>query len=155
MTNKILLLSTILLFSCGTRKINKSETKEETKTEIVDTSKIVTKADTNIKVIDKTDTDEQIIEPIDNSMPILVNGKTYKNVRLRSKKTKNDITTEKVEKVAKIEKKSITTKSNSKKSVEVKQIDKKQLNFLSLWWLWLLIIILVYVGYKEKDKLFL
>ena len=155
MKTKLILISTILLISCGSRKVNKSETTEQSKVSIIDTSKITTNIDTNTKVIDCTNTDEVTIEPVDNSQPILVNGKTYKNVRFKTKKVKNNITTDKVEKVAKNKQKAVIMTKESKKSVEVKQVERKQFNWLSLWWLLLLIIAMVYLGYKYRKELFL
>ena len=139
MKTKLILLSTILLFSCGTRRVNKSDTKEETQIAILDTSKTETKTDTNIKVIDCTDTDEITIVPVDNTKEIIVNGKTYKNVSLKHRKVKNNITTNKVEKVAKNEQKAIKTNVKAKKSVEVKQTESTKGNF----WNWVLLIICI------------
>jgi hypothetical protein len=139
MKTKLILLSTILLFSCGTRKVNKSDTKEETQIAILDTSKTETKTDTNIKVIDCTDTDELVIVPVDNTKEIIVNGKTYKNVTLKHRKVKNNITTNKVEKVAKIKQKAVKTNVKAKKSVEIKQTESTKGNF----WNWVLLIICI------------
>jgi len=140
MKTKLILLSTILLFSCaGTRKVNKSDTKEETQIAILDTSKTETKTDTNIKVIDCTDTDELVIVPVDNTKEIIVNGKTYKNVSLKHRKVKNNITTNKVEKVAKIEQKAVKTNVKAKRVVEVKQTEANKGNF----WNWVLLIICI------------
>lgn len=156
MKTKLILLSTILLFSCaGTRKVNKSDTKEETQIAILDTSKTETKTDTNIKVIDCTDTDELVIVPVDNTKEIMVNGKTYKNVVLKHRKVKNNITTNKVEKVAKIEQKAVKTNVKAKKQIEVKQIERKGVSFLSFWWLWLIIIVGAYIGWKNRKTLFI
>jgi hypothetical protein len=155
MKTKLILLSTILLFSCGTRKVNKSDTKEETQIAILDTSKTETKTDTNIKVIDCTDTDEITIVPVDNTKEIIVNGKKYFNVSLKHRKVKNNITTNKVDKVAKIEQKSVKTNVKAKKVIEVKQVERKGVSFLSFWWLWLLIIIGIYVGWKNRKDLFI
>jgi uncharacterized protein YcfL len=149
MRNKLILLFliTFLIVGCGSRKVNKSVTKEETQIEILDTSKTETKTDTNTKVIDCTLTDEIEIIPIDNTKEIVVNGKTYKNVRLKSKKTKNNVTTNKVEKVAKKQQNAIKTKS--KASIEVKQKETERNS--NYWWLLLLIpIYLLYRKYKHK-----
>jgi len=136
---KLILLSTILLFSCGTRKVNKSDTKEETQIAILDTSKTETKTDTNIKVIDCTDTDELVIVPVDNTKEIIVNGRTYFNVSLKHRKVKNNITTNKVEKVAKIEQKAVKTNVKAKRVIEVKQTQSTKGNF----WNWVLLIICI------------
>ena len=44
----------------------------------------------NNSKIDKTE-DEIIIEPIDNTKEIVVNGKTYKNVKIRHKKRRFEL----------------------------------------------------------------
>jgi len=139
MKTKLILLSTILLFSCGTRKVSKSDVKEETQIAILDTSKTETKTDTNIKVIDCTDTDEITIVPVDNTKEIIVNGHKYFNVSLKHRKVKNNITTNKVEKVAKIEQKAVSVKEETKKSVAVKQVESTKGNF----WNWILLIICI------------
>jgi hypothetical protein len=155
MKTKLILLSTILLFSCAPRKVNKSDTKEETQIAILDTSKTETKTATNIKVIDCTGTDELVIIPVDPSKEIVVNGKTYKNVTLKHRKVKNNITTNKVEKVAKIEQKAIKTNVKAKRVIEVKQVERKGISFLSFWWLWILIILMIYIGYRYRKILFM
>lgn len=149
MINKLILLFliTFLIVGCGTRKTQQTKTDVTTKEVTTDNSVIETKTDTNTKVIDCTLTDEIEIIPIDNTKEIVVNGKTYKNVRLKSKKTKNNVTTNKVEKVAKKQQNAIKIKS--KASIEVKQKETERNS--NYWWLLLLIpIYLLYRKYKHK-----
>jgi hypothetical protein len=147
MRNKLILLLSILIVGCGTRKTQQTKTDVTTKEVTTDNSVIETKTDTNTKVIDCTLTDEIEIIPIDNTKEIVVNGKTYKNVRLKSKKTKNNVTTNKVEKVAKKQQNAIKIKS--KASIEVKQKETERNS--NYWWLILLIpIYLLYRKYKHK-----
>jgi uncharacterized protein YcfL len=149
MRNKLILLFliTFLIVGCGSRKTQQTKTDVTTKEVTTDNSVIETKTDTNTKVIDCTLTDEIEIIPIDNTKEIVVNGKTYKNVRLKSKKTKNNVTTNKVEKVAKKQQNAIKTKS--KASIEVKQKETERNS--NYWWLLLLIpIYLLYRKYKHK-----
>jgi uncharacterized protein YcfL len=149
MRNKLILLFliTFLIVGCGTRKTQQTKTDVTTKEVTTDNSVIETKTDTNTKVIDCTLTDEIEIIPIDNTKEIVVNGKTYKNVRLKSKKTKNNVTTNKVEKVSKKQQNAIKTKS--KASIEVKQKETERNS--NYWWLVLLIpIYLLYRKYKHK-----
>jgi hypothetical protein len=155
MKTKLILLSTIFLFSCGSRKVNKSQTTEKTQIAISDNSKTETITDTNTKVIDCTDTDEITIVPVDNTKEIIVNGKKYFNVSLKHRKVKNNITTNKVEKVAKIEQKAVKTNVKAKRVIEVKQVERKGITFLSFWWLWLLIILMIYIGYRYRKILFI
>lgn len=111
---KLLIIPALLLVSCASRNVNKSNatetTKTETQTEIVDSSKTVTNTDSNIKVIDSTDEIE--IVPIDNSIPMVVNGKKYVNARLKHRKTSTN-TTQSV-KVAQIEQKAVKTDVKAK-----------------------------------------
>jgi hypothetical protein len=147
MINKLIFLLSILIVGCGTRKTQQTKTDVTTKEVTTDNSVIETKTDTNTKVIDCTLTDEIEIIPIDNTKEIVVNGKTYKNVRLKSKKTKNNVTTNKVEKVAKKQQNAIKIKS--KASIEVKQKETERNS--NYWWLLLLIpIYLLYRKYKHK-----
>jgi uncharacterized cupredoxin-like copper-binding protein len=147
MKTKLILLSALLLIGCGTRKTQQTKTDVTTKEVATDNSVIETKTDTNLKVIDCTLTDEIEIIPIDNTKEIVVNGKTYKNVRLKSKKTKNNVTTNKVEKVAKKQQNAIKIKS--KAIIEVKQKETERNS--NYWWLILLIpIYLLYRKYKHK-----
>ena len=148
MKTKLILLSALLLIGCGgTRKTSQTKTDVTTKEVTTDNSTIETKTDNNTKVIDCTSTDEIEIIPIDNTKEIVVNGKTYKNVRLKSKKTKNNVTTNKVEKVAKKQQNAIKTKS--KAIIEVKQKETERNS--NYWWLILLIpIYLLYRKYKHK-----
>lgn len=142
---KILFLS-LILFSCGARKVDNNKT--VAKTAIVETEKLIdsSKIEINTKVVDCTATDEIVIEPIDNTKPIFVEGKKYENVRFTKRKIKNDILTTQKEKQAKAV--VFEGKKEIKQSVEVKhkQIERKN----SYWWLlWLLLLIPIYYIYKK------
>lgn len=143
--NKVLLLcvilSLILLFfatSCGTRKVQKSETKEQEQKTEKSTLEIQTRVDSNTKIIDTSTTDEFEIIPIDNTKEIVVNGKKYFNAKIKHSKKKNNITTNKVEKVSQNAKKEVEIANSKTKVVEVKQTERKSFNF---WWLLLLLLI--------------
>ena len=158
----------VSMTSCGARRVNKSntETKETTKTQIAisDNSKIVTDLSTNTKTTVTTEINEQIgeviettiEEPVNPKLPASVidekgnkvelnNTKRTKSKRtvLSDKKTLNNKVVDNSIKVAKTEQKDVKTdikSDNSKVSKSnVKNIDKKGFNFLSLWWLLLLI----------------
>jgi uncharacterized protein YcfL len=153
MRNKLILLFliTFLIVGCGSRKVNKSVTKEETQIEILDTSKTETKTDTNTKVITCFESDEITIVPIDSTKEIFVNGKTYRNVVLKHKKVKANKVVEQSKKEVKIEQKAVKTNIKKQTQIEVKQIDKEPFNFLVWFWLLLLIpIYLLYRKYKHK-----
>ena len=137
----IAIILTVCLCSCSTRKVNKSETKIETVSETtkVDTSKTVTKVDSNTKIVDSSTSNEIEYIPIDNTLPFTVNGKEYKNVKIKHSKKKNNITIDKTKKVSQIENKYVSqgSKDKTSKTVEVKVTEKQSFNF---WWLLLLLI---------------
>ena len=137
----IAIIATVCLCSCSSRKVNKSETKIETVSETtkVDTSKTVTKVDSNTKIIDSSTSNEIEYIPIDNTLPFTVNGKEYKNVKIKHSKNKNNISIDKTNKVSQIENKYVSqgTKDKTSKTVEVKVSEKQSFNF---WWLLLLLI---------------
>lgn len=143
------LLGAIFLTSCGSRKVNKSEIKEqEQKTEKI-TLETETKVTNNTKILDSSTTDEIEISPVSDTIPMVVNGITYKNVKIRHKKTKNNISINKDEKVQHKAKKEGLVMVKRNKIIEVKQTERKE----SYWWLlWFLILIPIYFAYKKyKD----
>lgn len=143
------LLGAIFLTSCGSRKVNKSETKEqEQKTEKI-TLESETSVTDNIKIIDTSICDEIEIVPVDNTLPFTINGKEYKNAKIRHKKSKNNISIEKDVKVQHNAKKEGIVMVKRNKVIEVKQTERKE----SYWWLlWFLLLIPIYFGYKKfKD----
>lgn len=150
----LFLIATILCaIGCGTRKTQQTKTDLNTKEVVRDKSTIETKTDTNIKVIDCTFTDEVEIIPIDNTKEIIVNGKVFKNVRLKNKKTKNNIVVDNVLKEVKKQQNDIKTKKKVILEVKQKETESKRDIILSYWCLWLLIILLIYLYKKYKDKI--
>lgn len=150
------ILVSLLFISCGSRKVNKTTIEEKKDSISVVDVKTEVKTNENTEInnnskIDKTE-DEIIIEPIDNTKEIVVNGKTYKNVKIRHKKTKDNslhINQKKVSKNAlkRQIKHSKQVVSTSKVSKE-KKIDKKQ--SLVIYFYLLLLIILLYIIYKYR-----
>jgi len=140
------LITVIFLTSCGSRKVIKSETKEqEQKTEKI-TLETETRVTNNTKILDSSTTDEIEISPISDTIPMVVNGITYKNVKIRHKKTKNNISINKDEKVQHKAKKEGVMMVKRNKVIEVKQTERKD----SYWWLlWLLLLIPIYFAYRK------
>lgn len=128
------LLLSFALISCGSRKVQKSEVKEEVKETVTETKQNDVKIETNIKVIDSVN--EITFEPIDNSKPIIVNGKSYTNVKIKHTKKRTETTSKAV-----LTDKGITTKQTKKEAVKQsknKEVELKE-SLTSYWWLILLI----------------
>ena len=155
----LFILVSILFISCGSRKVNKTTIEEkkdsvsvvDVKTEIKTNENTV---ESNNSKIDKT-SDEIIIEPIDNTKEIVVNGKTYKNVKIRHKKTKDNSLHTNQKKVSKNAlkqeiKHSEQDVSTSKVFVE-KKIQKKE--SLVIYFYLLILIILLYIIFRYRFKI--
>jgi hypothetical protein len=151
--NNIILIAIILAFitaivltSCGSRKVAKSETKEqEQKTEKI-TLETETRVTDNTKIVDTSTTDEFEICPVSDSLPMVVNGITYKNAKIIRKKSKNNITIQKDVKVQHKAQKEGLVMVKRNKIIEVKQTERKE----SYWWLlWFLLLIPIYFAYKK------
>ena len=141
----------VLLSSCGTRKaaIAKTDTKITTDSTAIVKIDSVSTTNNNIKIVENTD--ELEICPLSDTIPMVVNGITYKNAKLTYRKTKKvsiDTTIKKVSKKASI--KSNVKKSNSSK-VFKKETDKKQ--GYSVYVGIFLIIILLFLIFYFKNKL--
>lgn len=107
MKKLITLASLLILTSCGSRKsttnktVEKSESKVEVKAEVQ--SNVTTNTETNTITIDTSTTNEIVIEPINPLVEFVVNGKTYKNARITTKKVKSGVNVVNNVKVAKNE----------------------------------------------------
>lgn len=170
---KYLLFASLLLIGCGARKVQKTETEKEVKTETVETVKSDVKTESNVKtevvttVNDSTKevVEEIVITPIDNTKEAVYtdeSGKQTKlnNTTLTKRKTKRNkaVSEQKKENVTDNKKASDNTlkttnnKSEAQEHTEAIDIDKKQFDplafIISYWWLWLLIIIALYIAKK-------
>jgi hypothetical protein len=140
------LLGAIFLTSCGSRKVTKSGTKETEQIQAKTETKTETRVTDNTKIIDTSTTDEIEICPVSDSLPMVVNGITYKNAKIRRKKSKNNISINKDVKVQHNAQKEDVVMVKRNKVIEVKQIERKQ----SYWWLlWFLLLIPIYFAYKK------
>jgi len=153
---QLVILVSLILIGCGSRKVAIQETKKDSLSQIE--TKIVTdekinenKAiETNINTI--SDVEETIFTPIDNNKEIIINGKSYFNVVLKVKKLKSNTLYNNKETIAKTALKSTKTATKAKTLVKenskIKNIDKKA----NYWgWLWLLLIPIVYYLYKKYN----
>jgi hypothetical protein len=150
---KIIIMSLILSIfgtSCASRKVNINKVDSVVKSDSTSVTKqeVVTTQDNHVSVV--TDTDEIEISPISDTIPMVVNGITYKNAKIRHKKTKKvlvDTTKIKVSEKASIE---TTVKKSAKIEMVKKDIDKQSNNW---WWLLILLLaLLAYYTYKKINK---
>lgn len=152
----------LLLFSCGSKHINKEEKKTDsiTKTIAVVKTDSISKDSTSIKF--DVVSEEIIIEAVDSTKPIEIinnDGKVtkYKNARLTKKKRKDNTIVVNEKTVAKIVVDSLTNEIEVNKVESTKIVYKEQFNWstfiLQLWWLWLLILLAIYLAYRYYKKL--
>lgn len=152
----IIVLS-LLLFSCGARKVEKA--KEETKTDTKETVKVntdietVKKEETKVNVIVTDSTKEEIEETIIEEIgkPKITQRKIKRSKAIKSTDNTNILANEKSsDKTTAVTEK----QEQNKKSSEVKTVDKKQFDFIGqiiqYWWLWLSIILVIYLFKKYR-----
>ena len=158
---KVLLILLLILTSCGARKVDierssvKKDSIVETKVEVITLENKEKTDSTNINIT--TDSSEIVITPIDSSKTIIVDGKSYKNVVLRIKKSrvntlytnkKKESETKRKDSVVTI--KAVKTEQSESKSKHI----KKSANYSWIIWLLLLILIL-YILWRNKRRLLL
>ena len=174
----IAIFASLTLVSCGSRHstvdTSVSKANETGKTNSVDASKIETATNNNLKVDKKTeynkDTDELIetetftpIDPTKLATYIDDDGKTQtldntsktktKTRRSINEKNKDDTSSDLSNKSTVLEQKDVVTNSmyNKQSQVEVKHKETERTS--SYWWLlWLLLLIPLYLLWKNKSK---
>lgn len=147
----------LLFFSCGAKTVNKQESKTDSTSVTIASKKVDSSSFQTKEVKFDTQTDEICIEAVDTSKPIeIVNNEgevtKYKNARLSHKKKKDNTIVVEEKKVSKIVVDTTANEVEVNKVESTKVIYKEQFNWskfvLSLWWLWLLILIIAYLGYR-------
>lgn len=141
---KILLffLLFVLLVGCGSRKVQKStEVQKEVTTEA---TKIVEVKTDNTKINIVENCDETIIEPIDTIAPMVVDGKVYKNARLR--RVNKKVNTNIVKDIKEVKTTAKQAKKKTSHEIIKKDIVKKS---VSCWWWLLLLLIPIYYLYRK------
>jgi uncharacterized protein YcfL len=148
---KLIFIIAILLVSCSTRKvaINKQEVKIDSISKVEE--KLSQVSIKNESLIDTSSCYMEEFEPIDSTQPFLVNGKEYKNVRIKKQRISNGISISKKDEVVLNQTKS-TLDSKSVTKV-TKDKDTNRFNLLPWWW-WVIILIsfggyLIYRKYKR------
>jgi hypothetical protein len=136
----------LLFIGCASRKtdINKSESKGLIKLD--STAKIVEEKKELIITKKAIEVTEFKYEPIDSKSEFIVDGKTYKNVRISYKKESDNTIVKQNIKQAKKTDIAVKRSSLLNNIKKVKQIDKKANYFI---YLWLLLIPVLYVIYKR------
>lgn len=157
---KIILLLLIVLTSCAGRHVQVSKI-DIKKDSVVEAKVLVTTIESKEKtdstnIVTTIDNNEIIITPIDTCKEIIVDGKSYKNVVLKIKKSKTNTlyTNNKTESNIK-RKDSIGVSKTTLKETTVgktKTIDKKA-NYWYLFY-WLILILIIYLLWRNKRKLF-
>lgn len=150
---KILILIFLVLSSCAARKVKIDKVDVIVKTDSTSVTKQETIAtqDNHVSII--TNTDEVEICPVFDTVPMVVNGITYKNAKLRYKKTKKVLVDTTKIKVS--EKTLIKVKVKKDTSVKAfkKDIDKKANYSIFLWWLLILLLIALGIySYKRINR---
>lgn len=145
MKKSILILLSLTLFSCASRKVDTKIDKRDSTAVSVSNEVEKTKTDTQTQtiVIDSSQTEEIEIIPIESTKPLVVNGRTYFNAKLRYKKQQNNIRNSRIEKVAEIKEK--RAKKRNEVRVATKQKEKTTEAVKFPWWLILLGAVLVYL----------
>ena len=157
----ILVFLSIILFSCGSRTVNKEvkTTDSIAKTIAVVKTDSISKDSTAIKF--DVETEEIAIEPVDSTKPIEITnneGKVtkYKNARISKRKKKDNTIIVNEKTVAKIVVDSISNEIVVNKIEDAKIVYKEQFNWstfiLQLWWLWILVIVIIYIGYRYAKR---
>ena len=144
--------SLIVFFtSCGSRK---SSVEKEDSAKKIDSTAIVIQEDVieknnNIEIIE--DNCELEIIPIDITREIEVDGKTYRNVKIKYKKSKKNLVDTTKEKVSKKATNDVSIKKESKEKVFKRQVDKKE--SYAVYWGWFLILLLIVLFFYARKKL--
>jgi ATP-dependent Zn protease len=148
---KILILCFLILSSCAARKVTTDKIDTVVKTDSTSITKKETVSTKDNYVNVTTNTDELEIIPIDTSKCIEVDGKKYRNVKLKYKKTKKvlvDTTKIKVSEKASIK---VNVKKDTSVKTFKKEIDKKTNYSIYLWWL--LVLLLIGIGFYMYKKI--
>ena len=140
----------LVMTSCGSRKVNKSKTQEQEQKTEKSTLEIETRVTDNTKIVDTSTSDDIEICLVSDTIPMVVNGITYINAKIKRSKKKNNISIVKDVKVQQNVQKSDLKAVKTNKVVETKQIERKQ----SYWWmLWFLLLIPIYILWRKYKGL--
>lgn len=156
MKNIVLLIASVFLFSCASRKLNKEEKVEEKTTVEVVKQIDSTKEETKTEIKFNVETCEIEVTPIDSTKEFVVNGKKYFNARIKIKNKKDNTLYVKDNKVSKTSKKQSNIAIKETKKEKTKAVDKKSIlswQFYLIFWI-LILLIIIGLYRKFKDRLF-
>jgi hypothetical protein len=147
---KILTILVIFLFlSCSTTK-KVQEVKEEVKNEVVADSQekkdVITDVVTNVVVENKDE--EFVYEPVNEDKPMVIDGITYNNAKIKKVKKNTKETSKEV--IKKKDTQAIIRKAIAKTTQETaaRNLDKEVKTSSFIWLWWLLIAVGVIVSYR-------
>lgn len=147
------LILLLVITSCASRKV---VVEKEVAKMILD-STAITKVDStsitknNVSLIENSE--ELEIKPVVDSLPIVVNGISYKNAILMYKKKNKVLVDQSIKKESKNVLKKVVEHKKEIKKIKNKTIDKKANYFVYLWLL--LIPVGMYIYRQVKNKLLL
>jgi hypothetical protein len=145
MKKYLIIIFTLFLFSCSSRKVEteKKETKEVTKIDSV--AKIVEKQVIKIDTKKDIEESETIYTPIDSKSYFIIDGKTYKNVQISHRKKKDNTIIAEIKTIDKKQDIAVKKAVNSKLHSNIKNVDKQGLPIIAKISI-LLGLILLFVG---------
>lgn len=129
----ILLLLSVSLFSCASRKVAVNKTQIETK---IDSVAVEKKDSVSVKqnaISIKENIDEVEIVPIDSTQPIIIGDKKYYNAIVRLKKTRRQVLDTSKVTVSQSYEKKVLVKKDLKSKVFDKKVEKKPNYWVLLW----------------------
>jgi hypothetical protein len=163
MKNILIIILSILISSCGARKVNidklsiKKDSTSITNIAVVTDIKKISIDTTNIKT--QIETDEITLTPIDTCKEMVVDGKKYKNVVIRHKKSKDNSLYTNSKKESETQRKDSVVSVNVVKKETTdgrsKNIDKKEsivgniIVYSLLLLFWIIVILFIRKTYKE------
>lgn len=147
----------LLLIGCGARKVEKTHTEKEVKTETIDVVKNDISINTDTKIETKFFVNDSVKEEIEEIETVNIDGsKLIKRKIKRNKAVKKESNTN-TQLNEETTDKTIKTKvqqEQAKENIESKNLDRKQFDplafFISYWWLWLILALIVFLLKKFK-----
>jgi hypothetical protein len=145
-----LILLSLLLFSCASRKVMVTKTQVETHIDstVVEKKDSVSVQQNAISV--KEDIDEVEIIPIDTAKPLVIDGKQYFNATVRLKKTRRHTVDSSKSTVSKSIENKVSVKKDIKAKGFEKKVDKKANYSLFLWIILILLVLWLARKYLPK-----